>query len=84
VEETPALLLIVRNEETRSNSCQLRRRTDTLIRCCSVTVGFSADSAGTPHAEGTFSGTVASDAIDGGTYAITDGVFDLMVTLPGG
>ena len=51
---------------------------------CSVTVGFSADSTGTQHAEGTFSGMVASDAIDGGTYDITDGVFDLSVTLTGG
>lgn len=51
---------------------------------CSVTVSFSEDSAGTQQAKGTFSGTVASDAIDGGTYDITDGVFDLTVTPTGG
>ena len=51
---------------------------------CSVTVSFSEDSAGTPQAKGTFSGTVASDALDGGTLDITAGVFDLTVTLTGG
>jgi hypothetical protein len=51
---------------------------------CSVTVSFSEDSAGTQQAKGTFSGTVASDAIDGGTYDITDGVFVLTVTPTGG
>ncbi len=51
---------------------------------CSVTVSFSEDSAGTQHVEGTFSGTAASDAIDGGTYNITGGVFALPVTPTGG
>jgi len=51
---------------------------------CSVTISFSEDGAGTQQAEGTFSGTVASDAIDGGTYEITLGVFDLTVTPTGG
>jgi hypothetical protein len=51
---------------------------------CSVTISFGQNSAGIQNAQGTFSGTVASDAIDGGTYAITDGVFDLPVTLTGG
>ncbi|HLK88766.1 MAG TPA: hypothetical protein VKZ18_02670, partial [Polyangia bacterium] len=51
---------------------------------CSVTIAFTQDTAGVQHATGTFSGTVASDAIDGGTYVITDGAFDLPVTLTGG
>jgi hypothetical protein len=51
---------------------------------CSVTVRFNEDSAGIQHAAGTFSGTVASDAIDGGTYDITSGVFDLPMTPTGG
>lgn len=51
---------------------------------CSVTIGFTADDAGVPHAQGTFSGTVASDAIDGGSYEITDGMFDLTMATTGG
>ena len=51
---------------------------------CSVTIGFSEDSGGTRHTEGTFSGTVASDAIDGGTYDITEGMFDLTLIPTGG
>ena len=48
---------------------------------CSVTINFTQDSAGIEHAQGTFSGTVTGD---GGTDVITDGTFDLTVTLNDG
>jgi hypothetical protein len=48
---------------------------------CTVTIAFTTDSAGTEHAQGTFSGTVTGD---GGTDVITDGTFDITVTLQDG
>jgi hypothetical protein len=48
---------------------------------CSVTISFATDSGGTQHAQGTFSGTVTGD---GGTYIVTDGTFDVTVSLIGG
>jgi hypothetical protein len=48
---------------------------------CSVAIDFTTDSAGTEHAQGTFSGTVTGD---GGTHVITDGAFDVTVTVNGG
>ena len=48
---------------------------------CTITIAFTTDSAGTEHAQGTFSGTVTGDA---GTDVITDGTFDITVTLQGG
>ena len=48
---------------------------------CTVTISFTTDSAGTEHAQGTFSGTLTGD---GGTDVITDGTFDITVTLQGG
>jgi len=48
---------------------------------CTITIAFTTDSAGTEHAKGTFSGTVTGD---GGTDVITDGMFDITVTLQGG
>jgi hypothetical protein len=48
---------------------------------CTITIAFTTDSAGTEHAQGTFSGTVTGD---GGTDVITDGTFDITVTLQGG
>jgi hypothetical protein len=48
---------------------------------CTITISFTTDSAGTEHAQGTFSGTVTGD---GGTDVITDGTFDITVTLQGG
>ena len=51
------------------------------MSACTITIAFTTDSAGTEHAQGTFSGTVAGD---GGTDVITDGTFDITVTLQGG
>lgn len=48
---------------------------------CSVAISFTVDSAGTEHAQGTFSGTTTGD---GGTHVITGGTFDLTVTANGG
>jgi hypothetical protein len=48
---------------------------------CTITIGFTNDSAGVQHAQGTFSGTVTGD---GGTDTITEGAFDVTVTLLGG
>jgi len=48
---------------------------------CMITIGFSTDSSGAQHAQGTFSTTVTGD---GGSDAITDGTFDLTVMLQGG
>ena len=48
---------------------------------CTITIAFTTDSAGIEHAQGTFSGTVTGD---GGTDVITDGTFDITVTLQGG
>jgi hypothetical protein len=44
---------------------------------CSITLGFTTDSAGVEHAHGTFSGMLTTD---GGTDTITDGIFDLTDT----
>jgi hypothetical protein len=51
------------------------------MSACTITIAFTTDSAGTEHAKGTFSGTVTGD---GGTDVITDGMFDITVTLQGG
>ena len=51
------------------------------MSACTITIAFTTDSAGTEHAQGTFSGTVTGD---GGTDVITDGTFDITVTLQGG
>jgi hypothetical protein len=51
------------------------------MSACTITIAFTTDSAGTEHAHGTFSGTVTGD---GGTDVITDGTFDITVTLQGG
>ena len=51
------------------------------MSACTITIAFTTDSDGTEHAKGTFSGTVTGD---GGTDVITDGMFDITVTLQGG
>lgn len=51
------------------------------MSACTITIAFTTDSAGTEHAKGTFSGTVTGD---GGTDVVTDGMFDITVTLQGG
>lgn len=48
---------------------------------CTVTIDFSTDSTGAQRAHGTFSGTVTGT---GGTDTVTDGTFDLSVTVNGG
>ena len=48
---------------------------------CTITIGFTTDSAGVQHAQGTFSGTATGD---GGTDLITDGMFDVTVAQQGG
>jgi hypothetical protein len=52
----------------------------TAASSCTITIGFTTDSAGTQHAQGTFSGTATSD---GGTDVITDG-FDVTIEPLGG
>ena len=51
------------------------------MSACTITIAFTTDSAGIEHAQGTFSGTATGD---GGTDVITDGMFDITVTLLGG
>ena len=53
----------------------------TAASSCTITIGFTTDSAGTQHAQGTFSGTATSA---GGTDVITDGMFDVTVEPQGG
>lgn len=48
---------------------------------CTVTIELSADGTGAQRARGTFSGTVTGT---GGTDTVTDGSFDLSVTVTGG
>ena len=53
----------------------------TAASSCTITIGFMTDSAGTQHAQGTFSGTATGAR---GTDVITDGMFDVTVEKQGG
>ncbi len=59
----------------------LARRGIAAATSCTITIGFTTDSAGVQHAQGTFSGTVTGD---GGTDVITEGMFDVTVDQQGG
>jgi hypothetical protein len=53
----------------------------TAASSCTITIGFTADSTGMQHAQGTFSATAIGN---GGTDVITDGMFDVTVEMQGG
>ena len=59
----------------------LARRGIAAATSCTITIGFTTDSAGVQHAQGTFSGTATGD---GGTDVITEGMFDVTVDQQGG
>jgi hypothetical protein len=59
----------------------LARRGIAQASSCTITIGFTTDSGGVQHAQGTFSGTATGD---GGTDEITDGMFDVTVPQQGG